>query len=237
MSTNNRQPIRVLVVDDEPAVLDAYRQVLGKAAAAVPTGRQWMNWGPDSSSPAPVHRLPPVPCRRGTSLNPCSATARRPPSPQCARPVARVVRRRRLPRHAHATRSGRNLGGGKDSRDRPAGRNRHLHCLFGRRSLEISRRVPPEDKLFYLQKPFHPHEVRQMALALGGKAGERGASAHAGRGLRSLTGLAIVRASRAPEGCRACCAPGRPHAVRAVRRPRQLPGASTRCWGTSWATR
>src|ERR1700681_142167 len=32
---------------------------------------------------------------------------------------------------------------------------------------EISRRVPPEDKLFYLQKPFHPHEVRQIAVALG----------------------------------------------------------------------
>jgi diguanylate cyclase (GGDEF)-like protein len=34
---------------------------------------------------------------------------------------------------------------------------------------ELSRRVPPSDKLFYLQKPFHPHEVRQLALALGEK--------------------------------------------------------------------
>jgi diguanylate cyclase (GGDEF)-like protein len=32
---------------------------------------------------------------------------------------------------------------------------------------EISRRVPPEDKLFYLQKPFHAHEIRQIAVALG----------------------------------------------------------------------
>jgi len=29
--------------------------------------------------------------------------------------------------------------------------------------------VPPEDKLSYLQKPFHPHEVRQMTIALGSK--------------------------------------------------------------------
>ena len=29
--------------------------------------------------------------------------------------------------------------------------------------------VPPEDKLSYLQKPFHPHEIRQMAIALGSK--------------------------------------------------------------------
>src|SRR6185295_2324260 len=35
--------------------------------------------------------------------------------------------------------------------------------------VEIGRRVPPSDKLFYLQKPFHPHEVRQLALALGEK--------------------------------------------------------------------
>jgi len=32
---------------------------------------------------------------------------------------------------------------------------------------QIAAKVPPEEKLFYVQKPFHPHEVRQMALALG----------------------------------------------------------------------
>jgi len=32
---------------------------------------------------------------------------------------------------------------------------------------QITAKVPPEEKLFYVQKPFHPHEVRQMALALG----------------------------------------------------------------------
>ncbi|HZO22127.1 MAG TPA: EAL domain-containing protein, partial [Steroidobacteraceae bacterium] len=34
---------------------------------------------------------------------------------------------------------------------------------------EIGGIVPPEDKLSYLQKPFHPHEVRQMTIALGSK--------------------------------------------------------------------
>ncbi len=29
--------------------------------------------------------------------------------------------------------------------------------------------MPPEDKLSYLQKPFHPHEVRQMSIALASK--------------------------------------------------------------------
>lgn len=32
---------------------------------------------------------------------------------------------------------------------------------------EISRRVPPTGSIFYLQKPFHPHEIRQLAGALG----------------------------------------------------------------------
>jgi diguanylate cyclase len=34
---------------------------------------------------------------------------------------------------------------------------------------EIGGFVPPEDKLSYLQKPFHPHEVRQMSIALSSK--------------------------------------------------------------------
>jgi diguanylate cyclase (GGDEF)-like protein len=33
----------------------------------------------------------------------------------------------------------------------------------------ISLRVPPEGKLFYLQKPLHPHAVRALAVALGAK--------------------------------------------------------------------
>lgn len=35
--------------------------------------------------------------------------------------------------------------------------------------LDISHRVPPADKLLYIQKPFHPHEIRQFASALGAK--------------------------------------------------------------------
>jgi diguanylate cyclase (GGDEF)-like protein len=34
---------------------------------------------------------------------------------------------------------------------------------------EMGGLVPPEDKLSYLQKPFHPHEIRQMAISLGSK--------------------------------------------------------------------
>jgi two-component system cell cycle sensor histidine kinase/response regulator CckA len=34
---------------------------------------------------------------------------------------------------------------------------------------EIARKVPPPDKLLYLQKPFHPEEIKQFASALGAK--------------------------------------------------------------------
>jgi len=34
---------------------------------------------------------------------------------------------------------------------------------------EIAVQLPPADKLFYIEKPFHPFEVRQMATALGSK--------------------------------------------------------------------
>ncbi len=35
---------------------------------------------------------------------------------------------------------------------------------------QLAMRIPPAEKLFYLQKPFHAHEVRQLAVALGKKA-------------------------------------------------------------------
>ena len=60
---------------------------------------------------------------------------------------------------------------------------------------ELATRIPPAEKLFYLQKPFHAHEVRQLAVALGKKA-------HAETQLRRLayfdvlTGLANRELSR-----------------------------------------
>lgn len=33
----------------------------------------------------------------------------------------------------------------------------------------LSRNVLPSAKMFYVQKPFHPHEIHQLALAIGEK--------------------------------------------------------------------
>jgi diguanylate cyclase len=53
----------------------------------------------------------------------------------------------------------------------------------------IIERVPPAERIFFLQKPFHPHEVRQLARALGAK---RSAQAHVHKlaYYDGLTGLA-----------------------------------------------
>jgi putative nucleotidyltransferase with HDIG domain len=58
---------------------------------------------------------------------------------------------------------------------------------------EVVRRVPPTDKLLYLQKPLHPHEIKQFAVALSSKwRGEKE--------LRKIhTGLEIVVAERTVE--------------------------------------
>jgi HD-GYP domain-containing protein (c-di-GMP phosphodiesterase class II) len=44
---------------------------------------------------------------------------------------------------------------------------------------DVAQRVPPMDKLLYLQKPFHHHEIKQFALALSSKW-------HGGRELRQI---------------------------------------------------
>ena len=53
---------------------------------------------------------------------------------------------------------------------------------------DISARVPPEERLLYLQKPFHTHEIRQLAVSLGCKwiSGQR---VHRLAYFDSLTGL------------------------------------------------
>ena len=59
--------------------------------------------------------------------------------------------------------------------------------------------VSPADRLFFLQKPFHPHEMRQLARAL---AAKRSAQAHVHRlaYFDPLTGLANRANFRAAVG-------------------------------------
>ena len=75
-----------------------------------------------------------------------------------------------VPRHAHAAGTRRRVGRGAHPRTGSGDRDRLVHGLFGRRpGARWARIVPPEEKLSYLQKPFHPHEIRQMTISLASK--------------------------------------------------------------------
>jgi diguanylate cyclase (GGDEF)-like protein len=70
--------------------------------------------------------------------------------------------------------------------------------------------VSPADRLFFVQKPFHPHEIRQLAQAL---AGKRLAQAHVHRlaYFDSLTGLANRENFRSAVAADLRRAPGEAH--------------------------
>ena len=164
-----RDPIRVLVVDDEQAVLDAYRQVLGQASRgaeqdAIDALRAKLFLASAGAAVAAgsatrARQFEPVFCSGAEAAveavrEACGAQRpfavafldmRMPPGPDGAWAAARI--REIDPRLEIVI----------------------CTAYSDVDPLEIGQRVPPEDKLFYLQKPFHPHEVRQMALALGEK--------------------------------------------------------------------
>ncbi|HEY3809392.1 MAG TPA: EAL domain-containing protein [Steroidobacteraceae bacterium] len=168
--------IRVLIVDDEPDIRDAYRQIL--AADAAP--------GADPQHAAALQSLrtrlfnqPAASRRAAATIRPsfdlvlceqAEAAVRAVESALAEdRPFAVVFLDVRMPP-------------GKDG-VWAAGRIRELDpaieivictAYSDVDPTDVGTLVPPEEKLSYLQKPFHPHEVRQLTIALAAKwRGER----------------------------------------------------------------
>jgi diguanylate cyclase (GGDEF)-like protein len=169
MTASNRQSIRVLVVDDDPDILGAYRQVLSdtvpssdRAAIDDLRARLFASGGgkrqPVAASAA-ASSFEAIACNgaeaavdavrqasaAGEPISVAFIDMRMPPGPDGAWAAERIREIDPLIEIVICT---------AYSDVDPA---------------EIGRRVTPADKLFYLQKPFHPHEVRQLALALGEK--------------------------------------------------------------------
>jgi diguanylate cyclase (GGDEF)-like protein len=167
MTPGKRQSIRVLVVDDDPDILGAYRQVLNdsvpsndRAAIDDLRARLFPADGPRrqpvaasaaacsfdaivcNGAEAAVDAVRQA-CAAGEPISVAFLDMRMPPGPDGAWAAQRIRDIDPLIEIVICT---------AYSDVDPA---------------EIARRVPPADKLFYLQKPFHPHEVRQLALALG----------------------------------------------------------------------
>ncbi len=167
MADVSKPPIRVLIVDDEPQVRDAYRQSLqnedGQESAGFEALRDQL-FG--AASPAQSAR------RRGTSASfevadadqAESAIAAVQEALEAEKPFAVVFLDMRMP-------PGRD-GVWAAARIRELDPAVEIVICTAYSDVdpgEIGGYVPPEDKLSYLQKPFHPHEVRQMAIALASK--------------------------------------------------------------------
>jgi diguanylate cyclase (GGDEF)-like protein len=165
MTTPSRQPIRVLIVDDEQSVRDSYRKIMMNPVESTDRSerldmraRLFQKGGKAS----------PVQVRPATGFNAifCNGAEAAVESVReaCAhgRPFAVVFLDMRMPPGPD--------GVWAAERIRALDPEAEIVLCTAFSDVdpqEISRRVPPEDKLFYLQKPFHPHEVRQIAVALG----------------------------------------------------------------------
>src|SRR5579862_911097 len=168
MAELNETTIRVLVVDDEPEVRDAYRQVLSDSEVSQELegfnelrNRLFKKKGSEGPSKTRSRSVSfePTFCdsaqtavaavREGLGRNQPYAVVfldmRMPPGPDGAWAAAQI----------------REMD--------PAVEIVVCTAYSDADPSDIGAQVPPEDKLSYLQKPFHPHEVRQMTIALGSK--------------------------------------------------------------------
>jgi diguanylate cyclase (GGDEF)-like protein len=169
MVEQNRNTIRVLIVDDEADIRDAYRQILletdvSQDVAAFRDLRSRLFNKPGAVPPRKKS------ASRGAAFDPvfCDGAEAAVAAVQEAlaqdRPFGVAFLDMRMP-------SGRD-GVWAATRIRELDPAIEIVICTAYSDVdpgEIGGIVPPEDKLSYLQKPFHPHEVRQMTIALGSK--------------------------------------------------------------------
>ena len=169
MSDRTRVPIRVLVVDDEEEVRDAYRQILLEAdvtrdLAAFRDLRTRLFRKPESPGPAAE------PAARGATFDPVfcdgaeAAVAAVKDALAQEQPFAVVFLDMRMPPGPDGV-----WAAARIRELDPAVEIVICTAYSDVDPCEIGGIVPPEEKLSYLQKPFHPHEVRQMTIALASK--------------------------------------------------------------------
>src|ERR1700733_11903257 len=169
MTDQLRTPVRVLVVDDEADIRDAYRQIFQDTEVSQDTaGFRELSarlFSKTGGAAAPGRRL-----SRGASFAPVfceqaeGAVAAVEEALAQEQPFAVVFLDMRMP-PGHD-------GVWAASRIRELDPEIEIVICTAYSDVdpsEIGGMVPPEDKLAYLQKPFHPHEVRQMAIWLGSK--------------------------------------------------------------------
>jgi diguanylate cyclase (GGDEF)-like protein len=168
VSDQKRTPIRVLVVDDEDEVRDAYRQVLLEAdvnrdLAAFRELRTRLFRKDEAPAADPQ-------AARGATFDPqfCDSAEAAVAAVKAAlaqeQPFAVVFLDMRMPPGPDGV-----WAAARIRELDPAIEIVICTAYSDVDPCEIGGIVPPEEKLSYLQKPFHPHEVRQMSIALASK--------------------------------------------------------------------
>jgi diguanylate cyclase (GGDEF)-like protein len=168
VSQRSRTPIRVLVVDDEEDVREAYRQILLEAdvnrdLAAFRDLRIRLFHKPEATPPAAAPA-------RGATFDPVfsdgaeAAVAAVKQALAQEQPFAVVFLDMRMPPGPDGV-----WAAARIRELDPAIEIVICTAYSDVDPCEIGGIVPPEEKLSYLQKPFHPHEIRQMTIALASK--------------------------------------------------------------------
>jgi diguanylate cyclase (GGDEF)-like protein len=186
MAETKRQPIRVLVVDDDPDILVAYRQVLDESvpsndrvAIDALRARLFASGSARTADTRPASSFEALVCNGAEA-----AVAKVKEACEDGKPIAVAFLDMRMPPGPD--------GAWAAERIRALDPEIEIVICTAYSDVdpaEIGRRVPPSDKLFYLQKPFHPHEVRQLALALGEKRQSAERRTSALTDFDALTGL------------------------------------------------
>jgi diguanylate cyclase (GGDEF)-like protein len=161
MSTVTSHTIRVLVADDEPHVRESYREILevprARAAASDLADMRARLFGAAPAAASARESFEVVYCQGAEeAVRAVQGTTDQ------AEPFAVVFLDMRMPPGPD--------GVWAASRIRDLDPAVDIVVVTAYSDLdpeEITRRVPPQGSLFYLQKPFHPHEIRQLAGALG----------------------------------------------------------------------
>jgi diguanylate cyclase (GGDEF)-like protein len=161
-------PIRVLIADDEAAVRDAYRQILSEADMSSETAvyrnlreRLFTRAAQDGSARGILSsdtKFAPVFCDGAEAA---VAAVR---DSLVSEPFAVVFLDMRMPPGPDGV-----WAAARIREIDPAIEIVMCTAYSDVDPRDIGGMVPPEEKLSYLQKPFHPHEVRQMTISLASK--------------------------------------------------------------------
>ena len=169
VSDKKRLPIRVLVADDEAGVRDAYRQILSEADMSSETA-MFHNLRERLFSKAMQDQLAKGVSSSDTSFTPVfcdgaeAAVAAVREALAADDPFAVAFLDMRMPPGPDGV-----WAAARIRELDPAIEIVICTAYSDVDPRDIGAMVPPEEKLSYLQKPFHPHEIRQMTISLASK--------------------------------------------------------------------